>query len=101
MCLASCPVYTDHPELFLGPVGFVKLGNMFFNPVDVVDRVKLAALRGVHHCDLCGTCQEVCPQHIKIVSLMRLLKSKSASRDLVDEYALPSKALQEMTEGFF
>jgi succinate dehydrogenase/fumarate reductase-like Fe-S protein len=71
-----------------------------FSPVDVADRVKLAALRGVHHCDLCGTCQDVCPQHIKIVPLMRLLKSRSASRDLNDKYALPTKALHEMSEGF-
>jgi succinate dehydrogenase/fumarate reductase-like Fe-S protein len=100
MCLAGCPVYAHHPELFLGPIGFVKLGNLLFSPVDVADRVKLAALSGVHHCDLCGTCQDVCPQHIKIVPLMRLLKSRSASRDLSDKYALPTKALHEMSEGF-
>jgi len=100
MCLAGCPVYADHANLFLGPIGFVKLGNMLFNRVDVADRVKLAAFKGVHHCDLCGTCQDVCPQHIKIVNLMRLLKSMSAARELSDEYQLPTKALHEMIEGF-
>lgn len=100
MCLAGCPVYGDHPALFLGPTGFVKLGNMLFNRVDIADRVKLAALNGVHHCDLCGTCQDVCPQHIKIVSLMRLLKSKTAARKLEDKYSMPTGALREMIEGF-
>ena len=100
MCLAACSVYTDHPELYLGPVGFVKLGNMLFNPVDIADRIKIAAMKGAHYCDLCGKCQEVCPQHIKIVALMRLLMSRSASRDLVDRYALPARAANEMTKGF-
>ena len=100
MCLAGCPVYGDHPDLFLGPTGFVKLGNMLFNRVDIADRVKIAAHLGVHHCDLCGTCQDVCPQHIKIVPLMRLLKSRSAKRNLPDKYSLPSKAYSDMTDGF-
>lgn len=100
MCLASCSVYTEHPDLFLGPAGFVKLGNMLFNPVDIADRVKVSALFGAHYCDLCGKCQEVCPQHIKIVPLMRLLKTKSAARNLMDRYGLTTKAARESTEGF-
>ena len=78
----------------------MKLGNMLFNPVDIADRVKASALFGAHYCDLCGKCQEVCPQHIKIVPLIRLLKTKTSARDLRDRYGLAAKAARESTEGF-
>jgi nitrate reductase gamma subunit len=81
--------------------GFLTEFASEFNSVEWIFLVYVTHLffRGVHHCDLCGTCQDVCPQHIKIVPLMRLLKSRSAPRGLSDKYALPTKALHEMSEG--
>jgi ferredoxin len=100
MCLAACPVYKKHPSLFLGPVGFVKLGNMHFNPVDKADRVQMAAQGGVQLCESYGACQEVCPQHIRIVPLLRLFQDQTAKRDLRDNRGLRAKSIDEMTNGF-
>ena len=100
MCLAACPVYKKHPSLFLGPVGFVKLGNMHFNPVDKADRVQMAAQGGVQLCESYGACQEVCPQHIRIVPLLHLFQDQTAKRDLRDNRGLRAKSIHEMTNGF-
>ncbi len=100
MCLAACPVYTKHPSLFLGPIGFVKLGNMHFNPVDKADRIAMAAQGGIELCETFGACQDVCPQHIRIVPLLRLFQQDAAKRNLTDSRGLSSKFIQEMTKGF-
>ena len=100
MCLAACPVYKKHANLFLGPVGFVKLGNMHFNPVDKADRVEMAAQGGVELCERYGACQEVCPQHIRIVPTIRLFQDESAKRNLKDTKNLKAKIVREMTNGF-
>ena len=100
MCLAACPVYKRNPSLFLGPVGFVKLGNMHFNPVDRADRVQMAAEAGVQLCETYGACQEVCPQKIRIVPIIHLLQSETERRDLSDKHDLKSKLIAEMTRGY-
>ena len=99
MCLAACPVYKKHPNLFLGPTGFVKLGNMYFNPVDRADRLKMASEGGVDLCDLNGYCQEVCPQHIQIVPIIRLLQKESSRRVSSNAMAATDKSEFEMTHG--
>ena len=100
MCLAACPVYRKHPQLFLGPVGFVKLGNMHFNPVDKADRVQMAAQGGIQLCESYGGCQEVCPQHIQIVPLINLFREETANRNLNDSQGLRARYVHEMTKGF-
>jgi succinate dehydrogenase/fumarate reductase-like Fe-S protein len=100
MCLAACPVYKSYPTLFLGPTGFVKLGNMHFNPVDKADRVQMATQGGVHLCESYGACQEVCPQKIRIVPIIRVLTNEAEKRDLSDNYGIRTKLTNEMTRGF-
>jgi len=100
MCLAACPVYKKHPDLFLGPVGFVKLGHMHFNQVDKGDRVQMAVRGGVQLCENYGACQQVCPQHIRIVPTIHLLQNEAAKRDLHDLNDISSKLIREMTGGF-
>ncbi len=99
MCLATCPVYKKHPGLFLGPIGFVKLGNMHFNPVDQADRVEMASKGGIELCDLNGYCQEVCPQHIKIVSILKLFQEGTSKRRLIDYSGINARSAKEMTRG--
>ena len=100
MCLAACPVYKRTPALFLGPVGFVKLGNMHFNSVDKADRVQMAAEAGVQLCETYGACQEVCPQHIHIVPTIHLLQNEAERRTLTNNLDLKSRVIAEMTRGF-
>jgi len=100
MCLAACPVYKRNTSLFLGPVGFVKLANMHFNSVDKADRVQMAVDGGVQLCETYGACQEVCPQHIRIVPTIHLLLKEAAYRELSDQRGLKCKLIDEMTHGF-
>ena len=100
MCLAACPVYKKHPNLFLGPVGFVKLGKLHSSHLGSADHAQMAVQGGVQLCENYGACQQVCPQHIRIVPAIHLLQDEATKRDLQDPNGISSKLIREMTEGF-
>lgn len=99
MCLAACPVYKDHPNQFLGPVGFVKLGNMYYNPIDKADRVLIATKNGIELCEFNGYCQEVCPQHIQIVPLLRSFQNKAAEQKFADKENRAADTINHLKKG--
>ena len=100
MCLAACPVYKRHPNLFLGPAGLVKLGKLHSSHLDNTDHIQMAVRGGVQLCENYGACQEVCPQHIRIVPAIHLLQDEATKRNLRDSNGVSAKTVREMTEGF-
>ena len=62
-CLSACPVFTAHPQEFLGPAAFTQLARHAFDPRDDASR-KLTAKSGrIDLCLLCGKCSAVCPHY--------------------------------------
>lgn len=96
-CYSACPVIglgnlTD----FAGPAPLVQLGQTALDPRN--DSLKVArslSLTGIFNCVSCYKCEEVCPAHIPIVSLViEPLKAKAAR--LVPEMAKHSLALRDI-----
>ncbi len=94
-CYSACPVIglgnlTD----FAGPAPLVQLGQTALDPRN--DPVKVArslSLTGIFNCVSCYKCEEVCPAHIPIVSLViEPLKARAAR--LVPQMAKHSFALR-------
>jgi succinate dehydrogenase/fumarate reductase-like Fe-S protein len=73
---------------------------MQLNRVDSADGVQMAVQGGIQLCENYGACQEVCPQHIRIIPAIHLLQNEAAKRNLRDNNGISSKFMREMTEGF-
>jgi succinate dehydrogenase/fumarate reductase iron-sulfur protein len=94
-CYSACPVIglgdlTD----FAGPAPLVQLGQTALDPRNSDTKVaRSLALTGIFNCVSCYKCEEVCPAHIPIVTLViEPLKAKTAR--LVPRMAKHSYALR-------
>lgn len=64
-CHANCPVLKDGSSTpYAGPFVFVKLAQLYLDPLDSLDRASQAAQLGIDACSACRQC--TCPQGIDI-----------------------------------
>jgi succinate dehydrogenase/fumarate reductase iron-sulfur protein len=96
-CYSACPVIglgnlTD----FAGPAPLVQLGQTALDPRNDASKVaRSLSLTGIFNCVSCYKCEEVCPAHIPIVSLIiEPLKARAAQ--LVPRMAKHSFALRDI-----
>lgn len=94
-CYSACPVIglgnlTD----FVGPATLVQFGQTALDPRTNQEKVRQSIKQtGIFHCVSCYKCEEVCPAHIPIVSLViEPLKARAAA--IVPEMAKHSLALR-------
>ncbi len=64
ICLSMCEKYSYKAEDFGGPLAFVKLAQLYYDPRDSLDRKKMAKDLGVERCRECRKCY--CPIGINI-----------------------------------
>lgn len=80
ICDAACPVLTTTPQKFAGPCTMLEIARLYREPQDKGDRLRLAVSEGLHKCDLCGKCTEVCPAGIKVHEIIAELQKLAGNQ---------------------
>lgn len=82
-CLATCPIVSQHPSKYIGPMAFLNLSRFAFDPRDRGEKIKTALFEGLYHCTMCEKCRQVCPLQLDIPQIaIEKLRGAAVRRDL-------------------
>ncbi len=81
ICDAACHLVQKAPDKFAGPCTMLEIARLYRDPQDKGDRLRLAASEGLHNCDLCGKCTEVCPAGINVHGIIGELQQQAGKQN--------------------